>query len=101
MDTSLQKSNIINFYIVISYKLEGQCLWSQIALFFNTQYILYVYSNTYLSKSKIGQILSSRIAQMARFFWMLLITNSIPPKVVLTILSVKCLDVMFLEEREH
>jgi hypothetical protein len=57
------------------------------------KYISYIYGNTYLTKTNIGHVLSSRIAQMARFFWMLLITNSTPAKSLLTILYVKGLDV--------
>jgi hypothetical protein len=61
--------------------------------------ILYIYSNTDLTKTNIGQVLSSRIGQMARFFSMLLITAHLP-KVLLTILYVKGLDVMILDKRE-
>jgi hypothetical protein len=37
-------------------------------IFFMYIYILYIYSNTYLTKTNIGQVLSSRIDQMARLF---------------------------------
>jgi hypothetical protein len=46
------------------------------------KYILYIYSNTYLTKTNLGQVLSSRIAQISECYWL---QTAHLPKVLLTI----------------
>jgi hypothetical protein len=64
------------------------------------KYISYIYSNTYLTKTNIGQVLSSRIAQMVGRFWMLLITNSRTAKSFINHFICKGLDGILLGRRE-
>jgi hypothetical protein len=64
------------------------------------KYISYIYSNTYFTKTNIGQVLSSRIAQMQGFSECYWLQIAHLPKVLLTILYVKGLDVMLLDKRE-